>query len=124
MHGPLASGYYRVYESLSVPFVLTVHKTTDLVSSDGADIFTASIIGVNRDYGNSSFHLFVLTECADFLKLQFPRLLSYPDTGATLEVVAEAMNAQCLGSNNLCLQIWEITSRGTLSCPPTDVMIR
>ena len=86
-----------------------------------SDLFTASIIAVNRDYDNSSFHLFVVTECADFLKLRIPTLLSYPDIGGTLEVVDEAVNGDCFGSDTVCLQIWEIRSRGTLDCPPTNV---
>ena len=111
----LVTGYYRVYKALSVPFVLTVDKSSDI------DLFTASIIAVNRDYDNSSFHLFVVTECADFLKLRIPTLLSYPDIGGTLEVVDEAVNGDCFGSDTVCLQIWEVRSRGTLDCPPTNV---
>ena len=63
------SGYYRVYQLLSAPFVIAVRKVVNIISSVGINIFTATIIAVYKEDLETDFRLVIMTESADFLSM-------------------------------------------------------
>ena len=43
------SGFYRVYQLASQPFVIAVHKTVNVISQTGIDLFVVTIIAVFKE---------------------------------------------------------------------------
>eukprot|EP01083_Nonionella_stella_P316842 1151040_1 len=114
------TGYYRVYQSLSVPFVIAVRKQVNIISSVGIDLFVITIIAVYKEDEESDWRMVVLTESADFLQLHSPNLIASPGIiGFSFGVKNDSLNTGCLSSGYLCLQLWEI-SVDNVTCPPTD----
>ena len=48
MFSSVALGFYRVYQLVSQPFLIAVHKTVNVISSTGIDLFVVTIISVYR----------------------------------------------------------------------------
>eukprot|EP01083_Nonionella_stella_P084966 235284_1 len=118
------TGVYRVYQSLSAPFVIGVRKHVDLISSNGIFLFTASIIAVYKENEEGDWRLVLLTECADFLKVDHPRLLHWdadPVYGfQMLNNTGDCVNTGGSDSPDLlCLQLWEVQANH-VPCPPTN----
>eukprot|EP01083_Nonionella_stella_P168242 567431_1 len=120
----LDRGYYRVYQSLSVPFIIAIQKQVNIISSAGIDLFEIAIIGVypvavHKSDADNDWSFAILTESADFLMLHSPTIISFPNIGFTFTVHNDSTNTDCLSSGFVCLQLWEI-SIDNVPCPPTD----
>eukprot|EP01083_Nonionella_stella_P075214 204341_1 len=121
------TGYYRVYQSLSAPFVIAVRKQINIISSVGIDLFVMSIIAVYKDDVEEDWHMVLLTEAADFLELNSPSLLTAPtdiseggeNYTVNFQVDNSSINTGCMSSGYLCLQLWEISIEN-VTCPPTN----
>jgi len=77
------TGFYRVYQLASQPFLIAVHKTVNVISSTGIDLFVVTIIAVFKENINSDLQMVVLTEAADYLELYNAAVLTDP-TGYSL----------------------------------------
>ena len=126
------SGFYRIYQLLSAPFVIAVQKTIHVLQPVGIRLFTMSIIAVYKEKQQNDFRLVVVTETAEYLKLDNPDLITYPwdlennhqinfyinddyddDSSTTTE-------NPCLNNKAyMCSQIWEIYA-DDVPCPPSD----
>eukprot|EP01084_Bolivina_argentea_P267952 455010_1 len=63
------SGYYRVYQLLSVPFTIAISKTVNVIGAAGINVMTMSVIAVYKEGEMNTFKLIFLTESSDYLKL-------------------------------------------------------
>eukprot|EP00484_Ammonia_sp_Unknown_P026491 CAMPEP_0197029876 /NCGR_PEP_ID=MMETSP1384-20130603/9233_1 /TAXON_ID=29189 /ORGANISM="Ammonia sp." /LENGTH=533 /DNA_ID=CAMNT_0042459119 /DNA_START=105 /DNA_END=1703 /DNA_ORIENTATION=+ len=62
-------GYYRVYQLLSQPFIITINKNVYVLNYAEINLLTMSIIAVYKEDAESVFKLVVLTEAQEYLQL-------------------------------------------------------
>jgi len=114
------TGFYRVYQLASQPFLIAVHKTVNVISSTGIDLFLVTIIAVFKENVESDLEMVVLTESADFLMLTSPSILSEPTTySLAFGNSGNDISSGCMTSGSLCLQLWSIEA-DDIECP-TDL---
>ena len=126
------SGYYRIYQLLSAPFVVAVRKSIHVLQPVGIRLFTMSIIAVYKERKMNDFRLVVVTETAEYLKLDNPQLMTYPwDLQNNHQInfyinddyddnTATTTENPCLNNKAyMCSQIWEIYA-DDVPCPPSD----
>ena len=58
----IPSGYYRVYQLISQPFLIAVHKEINVISSIGIDLFTMAIISVYKEENSNNLEMVRLPE--------------------------------------------------------------
>eukprot|EP01083_Nonionella_stella_P295588 1004556_1 len=109
-------GFYRVYQSLSAPFVIAVAKQVSIISSVGINLFVLTIIAVYKEDFETDWRMILLTESADFLMLNSPNLIADPSVGFNFSMGNETLNPGCLSSGYLCLQLWELYV-DNVTCP-------
>eukprot|EP01083_Nonionella_stella_P096481 271266_1 len=128
------TGFYRIYQLLSAPFVVAIHKTIEVLQPIGIRLFTMSVIAVYKENDQHDFRLAVVTETAEYLKLSSPQLVTYPWDLETnhqihfqisdefVDPLTETAYAEnpCLNNKAyFCSQIWEIYA-DDVPCPPSD----
>jgi hypothetical protein len=118
-----------VYQLLSQPFVIAVERSVYVLSDTGINLLTMSVIAVYKETEDGFFHLIVLTESADYLKLAidqgeggqalFERFeatannqqFGTADVIKTLDFTANGALSDCLNNKLfICSQLWEITA--------------
>ena len=109
--------YYK-YELLSYPFSISIEKSIHIFGDINTYLFTASIIYVGKDNDNENIlNLKLLTESADYISLNNPKLLASNDYDKADFTFIED-TADCLSiSSDLCSQIWDL--RVDVGCPFT-----
>lgn len=127
-------GYYRVYQVLSQPFVITVNRNVYVLDSTGINVLTISIIAVYKEDGASVFKLVILTEAQEYLQLARSDnglVLFASSSGEsaantiqtsefTVATTAESSDSSpldgCLDNKAfICSQLWEIEAPGDCS---------
>eukprot|EP01084_Bolivina_argentea_P107624 192420_1 len=108
-------GYYYVYQLLSFPFVMSIKKNINILSSSGISLFTLTFVAVYKEDNESKYTLILLTEAADYLFLTVNKLLDSPSPNV-LQIV-ERENDNCLElRNNICSQLFEVYAF-PIECP-------
>lgn len=69
-----SSGFYRVYQLLSQPFIIAVHKTVNVISSTGINLYVVTIIAVFKENMEADLKM-VCVHCAKSLILSFSHSL-------------------------------------------------
>jgi len=118
-------GYYRVYQLLSQPFVLSVKKNIQVIGAAGINLFTISVIAVFKEEDATVFKLVLLTESAEYMQLSriagtglaaFESSSEAPPVIADFTVSDTAENDGCLDNKDyICSQLWQIESDGDCS---------
>ena len=113
------TGYYRIYQLLSKPFVIAIEKSIQVLGSTGINVLSMSIIAVYKEDGANTFRLIVLTEAQEYLLLSRSNTSLYlfnPSGNAQIEQgeftvpdIAVTNDEGCLDNKNfICSQLWEI----------------
>ena len=126
------TGFYRIYQLLSAPFIVAVHKTIHVLQPVGIRLFTMSVIAVYKERKMNDFRLVLVTETAEYLKLSNPKLMTYPwglenDHDINFHINEDYDNDDPTDTENPCLnnkaymcsQLWEIYA-DDVPCPPSD----
>ena len=95
-------GYYRVYQLLSQPFIISVSKSVYVLSSTGINLMTISIISVYKQDKENTFKLIVLTETAEYLQL-------YREDDDFFEFFASSDNTLGAGNGNFTALTTSVT---------------
>eukprot|EP01083_Nonionella_stella_P195007 718701_1 len=107
MNKDIEIGYYYVYQLLAAPFVISIKKTINIMSSSGISLFTMTFVSVYKQENEPKYSLILLTESTDYLYLTFNQLLDAPDS--SLQIVED--ETECLTlRQNMCSQLFEITA--------------
>jgi len=111
------TGFYRVYQLISQPFLIAVRKTVNVISSTGINLFTVTVIAVYKEDLAADLELVLLTEAADYLELENAQILTNP-TPYTLTFgnSGDDISGGCMTAGLLCLQLFTIES-SDIPCP-------
>ena len=113
-------GYYRVYQLLSQPFVISIASVVNVLGSTGINLMTMSVVAVYKEDKETDFKLVLLTETAEYLELtrtaSDPFIFDGTDAGNTQIVSADFTvnnspeNSGCIGNKDyICTQLWELS---------------
>jgi hypothetical protein len=134
--------FYRVYQVLSAPFIISIAKTVTILSQAGVNLLTMSIIAVYKQDRENTFNLVFLTETADYLMLSRASLegklslftpaqdnVAIADTDFTVLKAAETAEYTagdregCLNNKaNICSQLWRVEAPNA-TCSEDDKYI-
>ena len=124
------TGFYRVYQLLSQPFVIAISSVVNVLGSTGINVMTMSVIAVYKEdegpdnngndmYGD--FKLILLTECSDYMVLDVDTTIGVTFDGsvfsntqvtsASFDISKETENDGCLNNKGfICSQLWQINA--------------
>ena len=118
-------GFYRVYQILSQPFIITISSVVNVLGSTGINLMTLSVIAVYKEDQETDFKLVLLSECADYLKLtrnsgneifEFNpddnnNGITTNDFNDNIDPENNDIDNECLNNKGfICSQLWEINA--------------
>ena len=116
------TGFYRVFQLLSQPFVIAMCRVINVYGSTGVNLMILSVIAVYKDDKETDFKLILETETAEYLRL------TRTDSD-TFNFIKADGNTNILSNNNfktkdipessgcytkrgyICSQLWEIDAK-------------